>query len=29
MEPALLAGAGFEWRHPSLAQAAAWASGKG
>jgi uncharacterized protein (TIGR01777 family) len=29
MEPALLAGAGFAWRHPSLAQAAAWATGKG
>lgn len=29
MEPAVLAGAGFEWRHPSLAQAAAWATGKG
>jgi uncharacterized protein len=29
MEPALLAGAGFEWQHPSLAQAAAWATAKG
>lgn len=29
MEPALLAATGFEWRHPSLAQAAAWATGKG
>ncbi|MBP1136740.1 uncharacterized protein (TIGR01777 family) [Arthrobacter sp. PvP023] len=28
MEPALLAEAGFEWMHPSLAQAAAWATGK-
>ena len=28
MEPALLAEAGFEWRHPSLAQAAAWATGR-
>ena len=28
MEPALLAEAGFEWQHPSLAQAAAWATGK-
>jgi uncharacterized protein (TIGR01777 family) len=28
MEPALLAAAGFEWRHPSLAQAAAWVAGE-
>ena len=29
MEPALLTEAGFEWQHPSLAQAAAWVAGKG
>ncbi|MEK0157219.1 TIGR01777 family oxidoreductase [Arthrobacter oryzae] len=28
MEPARLAGAGFEWKHPSLEQATAWVTGK-
>jgi len=28
MEPALLAEAGFEWQHPSLSEAAAWATGR-
>jgi uncharacterized protein (TIGR01777 family) len=28
MEPALLADAGFEWRHPSLAQAVAWVTAR-
>ncbi|MBT2532445.1 TIGR01777 family oxidoreductase [Arthrobacter sp. ISL-48] len=28
MEPALLSEAGFQWRHPSLSQAAAWVAGK-
>jgi uncharacterized protein len=28
MDPALLAAAGFEWRHPSLAEASAWVAGK-
>ncbi|MCB5275213.1 Epimerase family protein [Arthrobacter sp. SO5] len=27
MEPAVLSAAGFEWQHPSLAQAAAWVAG--
>lgn len=27
MEPAVLSAAGFQWRHPSLAQAAAWVAG--
>lgn len=29
MEPAVLSEAGFEWKHPSLAEAAAWAAGAG
>lgn len=29
MEPAVLSGAGFVWKHPSLAQAAAWVAAKG
>ena len=29
MEPAVLSGAGFEWQHPSLAQAAAWVAERG
>ncbi|MCB5291875.1 Epimerase family protein [Arthrobacter sp. SO3] len=29
MEPAVLSAAGFEWQHPSLAQAAAWVTGRG
>ena len=29
MEPAVLSEAGFEWQHPSLAQAAAWVAGRG
>lgn len=29
MEPAALVGAGFEWQHPSLAQAAAWVAERG
>jgi uncharacterized protein len=29
LEPAVLGGAGFEWRHPSLAGAAAWVAGSG
>ena len=29
MEPAALSGAGFEWQHPSLAQAAAWVAERG
>lgn len=28
MEPAALAGAGFQWQHPSLAEAAAWVAGR-
>jgi uncharacterized protein len=28
MEPALLSSAGFTWQHPTLAQAAQWATGK-
>lgn len=28
MEPTLLSGAGFQWQHPSLAQAAAWVAAK-
>jgi NAD dependent epimerase/dehydratase family enzyme len=28
MDPALLAAAGFEWLHPSLAEASAWVAGK-
>ncbi|AXJ10775.1 TIGR01777 family oxidoreductase [Arthrobacter sp. PM3] len=28
LEPAVLADLGFEWEHPSLAQAAAWVSGR-
>ncbi|MCO4237909.1 TIGR01777 family oxidoreductase [Pseudarthrobacter raffinosi] len=28
MEPAALEAAGFQWQHPSLAQAAAWVAGK-
>jgi NAD dependent epimerase/dehydratase family enzyme len=28
MEPALLSEAGFEWQHPSLAEAAAWVAGR-
>ena len=28
MEPALLSGAGFQWQHPSLEQAAAWVAAK-
>lgn len=29
MEPAVLDGAGFQWQHPSLAQAAAWVADRG
>ncbi len=29
MEPAVLSEAGFEWQHPSLAQAAAWVAERG
>ncbi|WP_326966656.1 TIGR01777 family oxidoreductase [Arthrobacter sp. CG_A4] len=29
MEPAVLSAAGFEWQHPSLAQAAAWVADRG
>jgi NAD dependent epimerase/dehydratase family enzyme len=29
LEPAVLSEAGFKWRHPSLAQAAAWVAGGG
>ncbi|CAI3796359.1 Epimerase family protein [Pseudarthrobacter sp. MM222] len=29
LEPAILSEAGFEWQHPSLAQAAAWVAGSG
>lgn len=29
LEPAVLSEAGFEWQHPSLAEAAAWVAGKG
>ncbi|MDQ1621951.1 MAG: uncharacterized protein QOH19_369 [Actinomycetota bacterium] len=29
MEPAALRDAGFQWQHPSLAQAAAWVAGRG
>ena len=29
MEPAVLSAAGFEWQHPSLAEAAAWVAGRG
>ncbi|MEC5192449.1 MULTISPECIES: TIGR01777 family oxidoreductase [unclassified Arthrobacter] len=29
MEPAVLSEAGFQWQHPSLAQAAAWVAGSG
>ncbi len=28
MEPAVLAAAGFKWKHPSLAEAAAWVAGQ-
>jgi len=28
MEPAALAGAGFQWKHPSLAEAAAWVANR-
>lgn len=28
MEPAALAGAGFRWQHPALAEAAAWVAGR-
>jgi len=27
MEPAALEAAGFQWQHPSMAQAAAWVAG--
>ena len=27
-EPAVLEAAGFQWQHPSLAQAAAWVAGR-
>jgi len=29
MEPAVLSGAGFQWQHPSLAEAAAWVAERG
>ena len=29
MEPAVLSGAGFQWQHPSLAEAAAWVTERG
>ena len=29
MEPAVLSEAGFEWQHPSLAEAAAWVAERG
>jgi uncharacterized protein (TIGR01777 family) len=28
LEPAVLAGSGFQWQHPSLAEAAAWVAGR-